>query len=94
MSFTENPDDLLPLDGPNVVTATYKSATIRGIFEGSFVEQLRVQTSALTFLTSLAYVPAAAQGDTITIGATTYTVVEVHEEPEMFSGWVVLYLKA
>lgn len=101
-AFAENPLDLLPDDGPSVYLAIFKAATIRGIFERTFVDRMSVQTSAPTFLAPKSYLAGVKQGDTIQVGAsngpspgsyTTFTVAEVEDEPPDFNGWTQLLLK-
>lgn len=72
--------------------ATYNSATVYGIFERQYLDQLQVQTSAPTFLGRKSDFAALAQGQTMTINSVTYTVNSFEHDPHGFPDWTLILL--
>lgn len=92
MAFTE---DLLAFLGGDdfAVTATHASTSKQVIFERQYLEQLGVQTSVPTALGRKSDFLAVAQGDSVVIGGTTYTVAEFHHDPPDMPDMTILLLK-
>lgn len=91
MAFVEELTEFLDADD-FAVAATYKIATVYVIHEREFFEQHGVQTSAPTALGRKSDFAAVVQGETITIGATTFTVQEFRHDPPGFPDWTLILL--
>lgn len=73
------------------VTATVDGATVNGIFSNDYDEAFgAVAGTAPTLSCVSSEVTSAAQGDTVTIGATSYTIVKVRADG---TGWTVFDLE-
>lgn len=93
MAFTE---DLLAFldDDDFAVTATHSALSKSVIFERLFLDQLGIQTSKPTALGRKSDWTAVAQGDTVVIGGTSYTVAEFMHDPPGFPDMTTLLLQA
>jgi hypothetical protein len=89
--FTEDLSAFLQT-GDFAVAATYQAATVNVIHERQFLEQLGVQTSAPTALGRKSDFATVAQGQTITIGSTTWTILEFRHDPPGFPDFTLLLL--
>lgn len=73
--------------------ATYGGNTVYVIHERQYLEQMNVQTSMPTALGKKSDFSSVAQGQTIVIGAETFTVAEFHHDPPDHPGLTLLLLK-
>ena len=75
----------------HATTGIYKTNSIVGIFENSFVEVNGVQSVKPTFLVSESDVPSIVRGNTITIDNVAYTFIM--DQPDG-TGMTMLILEA
>ncbi len=85
MAFTEDLTEFLDTTHGFAVAATYNgTTTVNGIFDDEYFEvgigTPGVEGSQPSFICRAADVSAAVQGDTLLIGSTTYTVVNVQPD--------------
>ena len=92
MAFTEDIAAFLDTDDFAVV-ATHSGSSKSVIFERSYLAQFNVQTSAPTALGRKSDWTSVAQGDTVVIGGTSYTVGEFHHDPPDMPDLTLLLLK-
>ena len=78
MSFSEDAADFINADTPGYVLATIGGATVAGLFDKEQVD-IQIGFSGMearrpSFICATALVSAIAQGASVIIGGTTYTV--------------------
>lgn len=61
--------------GEHATAATYKTTTVKGIFENQYVEVNGVQSVKPTFLTAVDSVPGIVRGNKILIENISYTFI-------------------
>ena len=93
MAFTEDLTEFFGTDDFAITAMLAGTTSVNGIFDNAALAipggEAAVEGSVPTFTCALADIPAVAQGQTIVINSTTYTIIAVHPDG---TGVVVLGL--
>lgn len=91
--FTEDLSGFLDVDGGFAVCATWSGGgTVDGIFDNEYaLGGGEIESTAPAFLCAAASVPDVAHGQTLTIAAVIYTIVEI--QPDLVAGMTTLRLR-